>query len=201
MEMGVGQRQRLDRDVAAGFLEHSGEQRRLERLDAVAVGRSAFGEQDQGVSRLEATGHFVGDLVDGGASRTVDEDGALQPGKARHEGPRSDFSLGNEREGGDGAQHRDVEPGDVVGDDEHGTPLGDAAVDVETYAEQAADGAVVPVRQATRAFRRHPEEKVLHRHQRQRQAHEGGEDQCRAQRAGAGQLDLPTRRCFAVLGF
>jgi hypothetical protein len=80
-------------------------------------------------------------------SRAVDEDRALQLGEQAGHRPGRDLGFGDEGERADAAENWDVEPGDVVGEDERRRARGRTAFDLYPNAEQLQEQPVKELRQ------------------------------------------------------
>ena len=96
-----------------------GQQRRLEGQDGRALGAGGFGEDDHAVIPVERPPDACqrGDHVP--LPRAVDEDRTPQSGHEPPEGPPSHPCLGHEHQWHNRGKHRDVQVGEVVGDDQH----------------------------------------------------------------------------------
>jgi hypothetical protein len=82
------------------------------------------------------------------AALAVDEHRALKPRQQTEQRPGPDLALGDKHHRGAGGQHRDVEPGDVIGGDQQ-VSLGEPRADLaNAHAQQRADDAVIEHRDA-----------------------------------------------------
>ena len=105
-----GQRQRR----VFGELEQAG----AEGQQAGAVADRAFGKQAERLVAADRRFHRGQLLADRAAPVTLDEHGAILLAQPAHEGLIAEIVLGDERAVGRAGEHRDVEPADVIGDDQ-----------------------------------------------------------------------------------
>ncbi len=82
--------------------------------------RSCLGEEHDRIALLQPLRQCRVRLRGVRAPRPVDEDRALQLRHEAEQGPALDLGLGDEGQRRDGADGEDVEPGDMVGEDQHG---------------------------------------------------------------------------------
>ena len=73
----------------------------------------------------------------------------------------------------------------MIGDEQHRPVARHRAVDVDADAEDAADLAMVPMRESARAAGAEAHQQRLHRHQRHGEREEGRQDSTAAQRTEA----------------
>jgi hypothetical protein len=92
---------------------------RAEAAVAPAAPGAALGEDDDGGPGAERVREVGDDLRQGPEAVAVDEEGAGAGDQWAEYGPGADLALGEHTGGPDGGEERDVEPGDVVGDDQH----------------------------------------------------------------------------------
>lgn len=122
----VAQADRLDRDARVeGCLERGPAEVAL----CAAAPRAALGEDGDrvaGPQRLGDPGHRAGQGAD---PVPVDEQGTAAGGHPPRHGPVPDLRLGEHPGRTDGGEHRDVQPGDVVGHEQHPAVGRGAAVD------------------------------------------------------------------------
>ena len=125
-EADIGQRHRLHGDVAMmrGIAErvmHRADQRRAERQHADAVARGALGEQHHGVAAEQPAGDFPGRRAGLMPGLPVDEDrfAAVSPASRTPASPRPRF-LATNTTGESADDHEDVQPRDMVGQDQRG---------------------------------------------------------------------------------
>jgi hypothetical protein len=78
-----------------------------------------------------------------GLARPIDEDAALQPGEKADDRPAGDLALGDERQGNETAEDGDVDPRDMIREDERRPPAGRRVpVDHDSHPEEAQEQAV-----------------------------------------------------------
>ncbi|GGU83995.1 hypothetical protein GCM10010275_19150 [Streptomyces litmocidini] len=77
-----------------------------------------LGEDDHPAPAGEHRGHGPDGAGQGPEPVAVDEEGAAERGERTEDGPAADLRLGHHPPGQHGRQEGDVQPGDVVGDDE-----------------------------------------------------------------------------------
>lgn len=117
----IGKGDRLHRHgPARGGRQGRREQRALERLDPDPVGGSALGEQDDVTARPQPCRQFIA-LLSAKAPVSADEDRAGQPGQPAENRPARHLRLRHEGPVHRIAQHQDVQPGHMVGDEQRRT--------------------------------------------------------------------------------
>src|SRR5664279_3337150 len=138
---GIADRHRLNQNAAPGAragLLHRTDQGGAERQHTVAVARSAFREQHD----RSAGGQALDDLGDGFAglvtARAVDEYRTLQSGSDTDHRPVGDFTLGDEGDRRDRADHQDIGPGHVIGYEQHRAAAYRLAHHVDAKAQDGA---------------------------------------------------------------
>ncbi len=150
----IGQRQRLNRDagmvrLVAERVMHRSDQRGAERQNPVAVTRRAFRKQHHGVAVAQAVAHLAGDFTGLLASLALDEYRALQLGEPSEQRPARDLVLGDKHHWCDRGDDDDVEPRDVVGQDQQRLIARTLPDFPDTNPDDGADGAVIQVRDDT----------------------------------------------------
>ncbi|EEF93455.1 hypothetical protein CATMIT_01915, partial [Catenibacterium mitsuokai DSM 15897] len=99
-------------------LDRGHEDARVERADLAAAAGAAFGEHADRAARAQAREHFVQHPAErfGAAARM--EDGVAARGQPADHRPAGDFALGDETHHALAVQDLDVDPADVVGDEQ-----------------------------------------------------------------------------------
>ncbi len=146
----IGQRQWLNRDagmvrlVTQGMV-HRSDQRGAERENPVAITRGAFREQHHGIAIAQAVAHLARDLSGLLAPFALDEDRTLKLGEPSEHRPAGDLVLGDKHHRCDRGDDNDVEPRDMVGQDQQrlvGRTLPDL---LDANTDDGADGAMIQV--------------------------------------------------------
>jgi hypothetical protein len=92
---------------------------RAEAAVPPAAPGAALGEHGDGGAGAEGVREAGDDLRQGPEAVPVDEEGAGTGDDRAEDRPGADLALGEHAGRPEGCEERDVEPGDVVGDDEH----------------------------------------------------------------------------------
>jgi len=122
------------RRVRSGYgLEESG----LERQDGLAIRAGALGKQHDERPSLKHGLESGGQGADLGTFFAVGEQGAPGAGEPTEHRPVFDFALGDKDGGSQGAQHKDIEVAEMVGDQEAG--FGDRTSDGKVGAKDAKE--------------------------------------------------------------
>ena len=82
------------------------------------VADRTFGKEAQGLMAANGSFHFAKLLPDSPAAVTVDEDGGVLLAQPAHDGVGGQALLGNESAVGGAGEDKDVQPADVIGDDQ-----------------------------------------------------------------------------------
>jgi len=142
----IADRHRLD---VARRVDDRLQQRALERQQSGAVGRRALGKYRDDVAAGERVRRVGVDAARVAAPVALDEQRAHALDEPPRDRPARQLRLRDEPHGLHGVQHEDVEPGHMVGHDEHVVPDGfevavHARVDVQHPQQAAAPAAGQP---------------------------------------------------------
>jgi len=94
------------------------QQRRMEVKEAPSIGRGPLGKDRDVLSPVENRRDLLVDDLRVAAAATAQEHRVVLGGQPADQGPVADLFLGNERRGQRSVDHVDVDPRDVVGDDQ-----------------------------------------------------------------------------------
>ena len=125
---------------------HRADQRRAERQHADAVARGAFGEQHHRVAAEQPLGDFLAGRAGLMPGLPVDEDGPLQFRQPAEDRPARDLAFGDEHHGRKRRDHEDVQPRDMVRQDQRGARSRSLPDLANPHADQRAENAMIPMR-------------------------------------------------------
>ena len=109
-----------------------------------------FGEEHHDVALRQPPGNLVGVGARRVAALAVDEDGALRPGEKTDDRPARHFLLGDERDGRNARQDRNVQPRRMVGEKQQRAPGRRFAGDGDAHAHENAHETLPELRDAHR---------------------------------------------------
>ena len=152
-DAGIIEEHRLDHNVGAaldrGRLPRGLEMRRAKAQQPVAVARGRLGEQHHRLSLGHRPRDFPVDARNTARAPTIDENDALQSRQPAAQRRGADLLLGQERHRLDRGENRNIEPGDMIGDDQPGRAAAGAPVNAHAYAERRAEQAIERGRRPT----------------------------------------------------